>query len=52
MSNIDKRGLHSVTTEAAHGIVAGFGMRSYLLGLDAVAQLIGNERSAAVKASP
>jgi 3-dehydroquinate dehydratase II len=49
MSNIDKRGLHSVTAEAARGIVAGFGIRSYLLGLDAVADLIADERSAAVK---
>ncbi len=40
MSNIDKRGLHSVTAEAAHGIVAGFGIRSYLIGLDALADLI------------
>ncbi len=40
MSNIDKRGLHSVTAEAAHGIVAGFGIRSYLLGLDALGDLI------------
>ena len=44
MSNIDKRGLHSVTAEAAHGTVAGFGIRSYLLGLDALADLIA-ERS-------
>jgi 3-dehydroquinate dehydratase-2 len=50
MSNIDKRGLHSVTAEAARGVVAGFGIRSYLLGLDAVAQLIADQRSAAVKA--
>jgi 3-dehydroquinate dehydratase-2 len=46
MSNIDKRGLHSVTAEAAHGIVAGFGIRSYLLGLDALADLVA-ERSGA-----
>jgi 3-dehydroquinate dehydratase-2 len=46
MSNIDKRGLHSVTAEAAHGIVAGFGIRSYLLGLDALADLAA-ERSGA-----
>jgi 3-dehydroquinate dehydratase II len=47
MSNIDRRGLHSVTAEAARGIVAGFGIRSYLMGLDAVAQLIADEQSAA-----
>lgn len=50
MSNIDKRGLHSVTAEAARGIVAGFGIRSYLMGLDAVAHLISEEKSAAGKA--
>jgi 3-dehydroquinate dehydratase-2 len=47
MSNIDKRGLHSVTAEAAHGVIAGFGIRSYLMGLDAVADLIVDARSAA-----
>jgi 3-dehydroquinate dehydratase-2 len=49
MSNIDKRGLHSVTAEAARGIVAGFGIRSYLMGLDAVAHLVSEEQSAAGK---
>lgn len=50
MSNIDKRGLHSVTAEAARGVVAGFGIRSYLMGLDAVTQLVSEEKSAAAKA--
>ncbi len=50
MSNIDKRGLHSVTAEAARGVVAGFGIRSYLMGLDAVTDLISEEKSAAGKA--
>ena len=50
MSNIDKRGLHSVTAEAARGIVAGFGIRSYLLGLDAVAELVRDEQAAAKRA--
>jgi 3-dehydroquinate dehydratase-2 len=49
MSNIDKRGLHSVTAETARGIVAGFGIRSYLMGLDAVAQLVSEEQAAAAK---
>jgi 3-dehydroquinate dehydratase II len=47
MSNIDKRGLHSVTAETAHGVIAGFGIRSYVLGLDAVADLIADRQSAA-----
>jgi 3-dehydroquinate dehydratase len=45
-----KKGLHSVTAEAARGIVAGFGIRSYLMGLDAVADLVSEEQSAAAKA--
>ncbi|HEX9844327.1 MAG TPA: type II 3-dehydroquinate dehydratase [bacterium] len=36
ITNIDKRGLHSITAEAAVGMVTGFGVRSYLLGLDAL----------------
>ena len=44
MSNIDKRGLHSVTAEAADGIVAGFGIKSYLVGLDALFDLIAERR--------
>lgn len=44
MSNIDKRGLKSVTAETARGIIAGFGLRSYLMGLDALLALIGDEK--------
>jgi len=40
MSNIDKRGLKSVTAEAARGIIAGFGLRSYFMGLDALLDLV------------
>lgn len=46
MSNIDKRGRHSVTAEAAHGVIAGFGIRSYLLGLDVLADLIADRSKA------
>jgi len=45
MSNIDKRGLKSVTVEAARGIITGFGLRSYLMGLDALVVLIGDEKA-------
>ena len=51
MSNIDKRGLHSVTAEAARGVIAGFGLRSYLMGLDALFALIGDEKPAKTKKS-
>jgi 3-dehydroquinate dehydratase-2 len=46
MSNIDKRGLHSVTAEAAGGVIAGFGLRSYLMGLDALLALVEEEKQA------
>ncbi len=49
MSNIDKRGLHSVTAEAAHGIVAGFGIKSYIYGLDALFDLIAERSAGAAK---
>lgn len=40
MSNIDKRGIKSVTAEAARGVIAGFGVDSYIMGLDALLALI------------
>jgi 3-dehydroquinate dehydratase-2 len=46
MSNIDKRGLKSVTAETARGMIAGFGLRSYLMGLDALLGLIKDEKPA------
>jgi 3-dehydroquinate dehydratase-2 len=36
MTNIDKRGYGSVTTEAAIGMIAGFGVDSYILALQAM----------------
>ena len=45
MSNIDQRGLKSVTAETARGIIAGFGLRSYLMGLDALLALIGGRQA-------
>jgi len=40
MTNIEKRGAKSVTTEAAHGVIAGFGIQSYMLGLAAARALV------------
>ena len=37
MTNIEKRGYGSITAEAAVGMVAGFGVDSYLLALQATA---------------
>ena len=36
MSNIEKRGIHTILAETAVGMVAGFGVRSYILGLEAM----------------
>ena len=36
MTNIERRGIHSILAETAVGMVAGFGVRSYLLGLEAM----------------
>jgi 3-dehydroquinate dehydratase-2 len=36
MTNIEKRGYGSVTAEAAIGLIAGFGVQSYILALDAM----------------
>ena len=36
MTNIEKRGFGSVTAEAAVGMIAGFGIDSYLLALEAM----------------
>jgi 3-dehydroquinate dehydratase-2 len=40
MTNIEKRGIRSVVAPAARGIVAGFGVRSYVLGLEAMLMLL------------
>ena len=45
MSNIDKRGFKSVTAETARGVIAGFGLRSYLMGLDALLALIEDDKT-------
>jgi 3-dehydroquinate dehydratase II len=36
LTNIDRRGMHSVTAEAAIGMVTGFGVDSYILAMDAM----------------
>lgn len=39
MTNLEHRGLRSVTAEQAHGMITGLGVGSYLLALDAMVQL-------------
>ena len=36
MTNLEKRGYASVTSEAAIGVIAGFGVDSYILALEAM----------------
>lgn len=36
ITNIEKRGVVSVTADAAIGMIAGFGIQSYILALDAM----------------
>jgi 3-dehydroquinate dehydratase II len=36
MTNIERRGIHSILAETAVGMVAGFGVQSYVLGLEAM----------------
>ena len=43
MTNVERRGIHSILAETAVGMVAGFGVRSYLLGLEA---MLGHLREA------
>ncbi len=46
ITNIEKRGIHSILAETAVGLIAGFGMKSYLLGLDAMLDHLGKQRGA------
>jgi 3-dehydroquinate dehydratase-2 len=43
ISNIEKRGLHSVLACVAEGAIFGFGMYSYILGLDAMLNILDNK---------
>ena len=36
MTNIEKRGIRSILAETAVGMIAGFGIQSYVLGLEAM----------------
>jgi 3-dehydroquinate dehydratase-2 len=40
ITNVAKRGIHSVLAEAAVGAVFGFGVHSYVLGLEAMLKLL------------
>lgn len=52
MSNIEKRGIHSILAETGVGMVAGFGVRSYVLGLEAMLGHLAASKVANRKTSP
>jgi 3-dehydroquinate dehydratase-2 len=39
-SSIVKRNIHCVLSDVAEGVIAGFGMHSYVLGLDAMLEIL------------
>jgi 3-dehydroquinate dehydratase len=41
MTNIEKRGIRSILAETGVGIIAGFGVESYVLGLEAMLKHMG-----------
>ncbi len=43
VTNIEKRGIRSVLAEAALGVVAGFGLDSYRIGLEAMAARLAKD---------
>jgi 3-dehydroquinate dehydratase II len=40
MTNLEKRGMHSVLAEESHGMIVGLGLDSYSLGLEALIRVI------------
>lgn len=41
ISSIAKRNIHCVLSDVAEGVITGFGMHSYILGLDAMLEILG-----------
>jgi 3-dehydroquinate dehydratase II len=48
ISNIAKRNIHCVLSDAAEGMITGFGMHSYILGLDAMLEILRARKNSAV----
>ena len=40
ISSIAKRNIHCVLSDVAEGVITGFGMHSYILGLDAMLEIL------------
>jgi 3-dehydroquinate dehydratase-2 len=52
MSNIERRGIHSILAETAVGVIAGFGVQSYVLGLEAMLAQLKKGRAGRATAAP
>jgi 3-dehydroquinate dehydratase-2 len=52
MTNIERRGIHSILAETAVGVIAGFGVQSYLLGLEAMLAQVKRGRASRATAAP
>lgn len=46
ITNIERRGIHSILAETAVGMIAGFGVQSYVLGLEAMLAQLKKGRAA------
>ena len=44
ISSIAKRNIHCVLSDVAEGVITGFGMHSYILGLDAMLEILRARR--------
>jgi 3-dehydroquinate dehydratase-2 len=44
ISNIAKRNIHCVLSEVAEGLITGFGVHSYILGLEAIREILQTRR--------
>lgn len=45
ITNVEARGIHPVTSGEASGVIAGFGIDSYLLALDAIKRILSKKNS-------
>ncbi len=46
MTNVEKRGIKSILAETAVGMIAGFGVNSYVLGLEAMLEHLKGKKGA------
>jgi 3-dehydroquinate dehydratase-2 len=47
ISSIAKRNIHCVLSDVAEGLITGFGMHSYILGLEALLEILRTRRESA-----